>query len=112
MVAGLVGGLGAALAALLVSASGLGSSLGAGAGVAGGGLYTVAMIDIGHRHQGVALVSATSVLVMSYTLGGMMAPALGGVALQWSPQWGFPVLLAAWAVVGTLALWRPMRKHR
>lgn len=75
-------------------------------GGAGGGLYTVAMIDIGHRHQGVALVSATSVLVMSYTLGGMMAPALGGAALQWSPQWGFPALLAVWAAVGTWALWR------
>ena len=75
-------------------------------GGAGGGLYTVAMIDIGHRHQGVALVSATSVLVMSYTFGGMMAPALGGAALQWSPQWGFPALLAAWAAVGTWALWR------
>lgn len=81
-------------------------------GGAGGGLYTVAMIDIGHRHQGVALVSATSVLVMSYTLGGMMAPALGGAALQWSPQWGFPALLAAWAVVGTWALWRPVRNGR
>lgn len=76
-------------------------------GGAGGGLYTVAMIDIGHRHQGVALVSATSVLVMSYTLGGMMAPALGGAALQWSPHWGFPALLAAWAAVGTWALFRP-----
>ena len=75
-------------------------------GGAGGGLYTVAMIDIGHRHQGVALVSATSVLVMSYTFGGMMAPALGGAALQWSPQWGFPALLATWAAVGTWALWR------
>ena len=75
-------------------------------GGAGGGLYTVAMIDIGHRHQGVALVSATSVLVMSYTLGGMMAPALGGAALQWSPQWGFPALLSVWAAVGTWALWR------
>lgn len=75
-------------------------------GAAGGGLYTVAMIDIGNRHQGVALVSATSVLVMSYTFGGMMAPALGGAALQWSPQWGFPALLTVWAAVGTWALWR------
>ena len=73
-------------------------------GGAGGGLYTVAMIDIGHRHQGVALVSATAVLVMSYTLGGMMAPALGGMALQWSPQTGFPLLLAAWALAGVLAI--------
>ena len=149
---GLAIGLGAALAALLVSASGLGSALmmvpigelvdrwgrtrvwrvcaltnllatgllpwvgevGALAwvvavlwGGAGGGLYTVAMIDIGHRHQGVALVSATAVLVLSYTLGGMMAPALGGMALQWSPQWGFPALLAVWAAVGTWALFRP-----
>ena len=146
---GLAIGLGAALAALLVSASGLGSAVmmvpvgelvdrfgrqavwklcalvnlaatlllpwvgEAGAlawliallwGGAGGGLYTVAMIDIGHRYQGVALVSATAVLVMSYTLGGMMAPALGGMALQWSPQTGFPLLLAAWALAGVLAI--------
>lgn len=146
---GLAIGLGAALAALLVSASGLGSAVmmvpvgelvdrfgrqavwklcalvnlaatlllpwvgEAGVlawliallwGGAGGGLYTVAMIDIGHRHQGVALVSATAVLVMSYTLGGMMAPALGGMALQWSPQTGFPLLLAAWALAGVLAI--------
>lgn len=146
---GLAIGLGAALAALLVSASGLGSAVmmvpvGAGVdrwgrravwrgcawlnlgatlllpwvgefgalawviallwGGAGGGLYTVAMIDIGRRHQGVALVSATSVLVMSYTLGGMMAPALGGAALQASPQWGFPALLTTWAVAGLLAI--------
>lgn len=82
-------------------------------GGAGGGLYTVAMIDIGHRHQGVALVSATAVLVMSYTLGGMMAPALGGVALQVSPQWGFPALLTLWAAAGAAVLWlRPDRAPR
>ncbi|HMZ00007.1 MAG TPA: MFS transporter, partial [Burkholderiaceae bacterium] len=146
---GLSIGLGAALAALLVSASGLGSAammlpvgelvdrwgrrtvwlgcallnLGAtlllpwvgqfGAlawliallwGGAGGGLYTVAMIDIGHRHQGVRLVSATAVLVLAYTLGGLLAPALGGVALQFAPQWGFPALLAFWAVAGLAAI--------
>jgi len=146
---GLSIGLGAALAALLVSASGLGSAammlpvgelvdrwgrrgvwlacallnLGAtlllpwvgqfGAlawliallwGGAGGGLYTVAMIDIGHRHQGVSLVSATAVLVLAYTIGGMLAPALGGVALQFAPQWGFPALLAFWAVAGVAAI--------
>jgi MFS family permease len=75
-------------------------------GGAGGALYTLAMVAIGHRHQGVALVNATAVLVLSYTAGGMLAPALGGAALQWAPQWGFPVLLAVVAALGLAALLR------
>ena len=69
-------------------------------------VYTVAMIDIGHRHQGVALVSATAVLVMSYTAGGVLAPALGAAALQWAPVFGFPALLI---VIASAGLWRLMR---
>ena len=75
-------------------------------GGAGGSLYTLAMIDIGSRERGITLVNSTAVLVMAYTLGGVLAPALSGAALQWSPAFGFPgllLLVAAWC------LWRLLR---
>ena len=69
-------------------------------GGAGGCLYTLAMIDIGSREQGITLVNSTAVLVLSYTLGGVLAPALGAAALQWAPTIGFPVLLLSVAGLG------------
>jgi hypothetical protein len=73
-------------------------------GGAGGCLYTLAMIDIGDREVGLALVNGTAVLVMAYTLGGVLAPGLGGLALQLSPAVGFPALLLLIAGVGVAAL--------
>lgn len=75
-------------------------------GGAGGCLYTMAMIDIGSREQGITLVNSTAVLVLSYTLGGVLAPALGAAALQWSPTVGFPALLLVVASLGCWLLWR------
>jgi MFS family permease len=69
-------------------------------GGAGGSLYTLAMIDIGSREDGITLVNSTAVLVLSYTLGGVLAPALGAAALQWAPTLGFPVLLLSVAGLG------------
>lgn len=62
-------------------------------GGAGGALYTLAMIDIGSREEGITLVNSTAVLVLSYTLGGALAPALGSAMLEWAPVLGFPTLL-------------------
>jgi TRAP-type C4-dicarboxylate transport system permease large subunit len=72
-------------------------------GGAGGALYTLAMVEIGHRHKGVALVNATAVLVLSYTVGGTLAPVLGAAALQWDAQRAFPALLAGVAVCAWMA---------
>lgn len=71
-------------------------------GGAGAALYTLAMVQIGARHQGVALVNSTAVLVLAYTAGGMLAPAAGGLMLQWAPGLGFPALLLG---VAALGLW-------
>ncbi|MDO8904363.1 MFS transporter [Hydrogenophaga sp.] len=75
-------------------------------GGAGGCLYTLAMIDIGSREEGVTLVNSTAVLVLSYTLGGVLAPALGAAALQWYPTLGFPAVLLLVAGVGVWLLQR------
>ncbi|MBL8350709.1 MAG: MFS transporter [Burkholderiaceae bacterium] len=72
-------------------------------GGAGASLYTLAMVQIGARHQGVALVNSTAVLVLAYTAGGMVAPAAGALMLQYAPALGFPALLLA---VAALGLWR------
>lgn len=75
-------------------------------GGAGGCLYTLAMIDIGSREQGITLINSTAVLVMSYTLGSTAASASSGALLQWAPTVGFPVLLASVAFIGLVALIR------
>jgi MFS family permease len=75
-------------------------------GGAGGCLYTLAMIDIGSREQGITLVNSTAVLVLAYTAGGVLAPALGAASLQWSPRLGFPMLLVAVAALGVWLLRR------
>lgn len=76
-------------------------------GGAGGCLYTLAMIDIGSREEGITLVNSTAVLVLSYTLGGVLAPVLGAAALQWAPTLGFPVLLLGVAALGVWLLREP-----
>ncbi len=78
-------------------------------GGAGGSLYTLAMIDIGSREEGITLVNSTAVLVLSYTLGGVLAPALGAAMLDWAPAIGFPALLLAVAGPGW---WLLRREHR
>jgi len=74
-------------------------------GGAGGATYTLAMADAGARGTGVALVNFTAVLVLSYTLGGSVAPLLGGLALSAAPGWGLPALMVAVAVIGWVVLW-------
>jgi MFS family permease len=75
-------------------------------GGAGGVLYTLAMIDIGNRETGIRLVSGTAVLVLVYTAGGMVAPAIGAAALQISPSVGFPLVLCSVAALGLILLAR------
>lgn len=67
------------------------------------------MIDIGSREEGITLVNSTAVLVLSYTLGGVLAPMLGAASLQWSPRLGFPALLL---VVAGLGVWVLRRRGR
>lgn len=79
-------------------------------GGAGGSLYTLAMIDIGSRETGVTLVNSTAVLVLTYTFGSMCASAVSGILLQWSPAFGFPLLLAVVAGLGCFALAKARRQ--
>ena len=73
-------------------------------GACGGALYTLAMIDIGAREKGMALVNSTAVLVLTYTLGGLTASAASGALIEGSLLLGFPSLLLAVAATGLVAL--------
>jgi hypothetical protein len=67
------------------------------------------MTDIGSREKGITLVNSTAVLVLTYTLGGLMASGLSGALIDWSPGVAFPAVLVLVAAVGLAAL---VRSHR
>src|SRR5471032_1108576 len=79
-------------------------------GAAGGALYTLAMVDIGAREKGLTLVNSTAVLVLTYTLGGLVASALSGALIDWSPTLAFPLLLTGLALAGCVALMRHQQR--
>lgn len=78
-------------------------------GGAGGVLYMMAMTDIGSREKGITLVNSTAVLVLTYTLGGLVASGVSGALIDWSPDVAFPAVLVAVSAVGLAAL---IRSHR
>ncbi len=78
-------------------------------GAAGGALYTLAMVDIGAREKGLTLVNSTAVLVLTYTLGGLVASGASGALIDCSPTLGFPALLLTVATTGLIALFRTRR---
>ena len=79
-------------------------------GACGGALYTLAMIDIGAREKGITLVNSTAVLVLTYTLGGLVASAASGALIQWSSSLAFPLVLTGVACVGVIALFSARRQ--
>lgn len=75
-------------------------------GAAGGTLYTLTMLDIGSRERGITLVNSTSVLVLTYTLGALVASSSAGALLDWSPGRVFPGAACAVAASACWVLWR------
>ena len=76
-------------------------------GAATGGLYTLAMITVGHAYRGVALIGATAALVFAYSAGGALGPALAGVAVEAGGGTGFAGLVFPVACGGLLLLRAP-----
>ena len=78
-------------------------------GSAGGTLYTLTMFDIGSRETGITLVNSTAVLVLTYTLGALVASSAAGLMLDWSASVGLSVMLMTVAGGGVLAFARSAR---
>jgi MFS family permease len=79
-------------------------------GGAGGTLYMMSMTDIGSREKGITLVNSTAVLVLTYTLGGLVASGISGALIDWSPGVAFPAVLVLVSALGLAALWRAQGK--
>ena len=79
-------------------------------GGAGGTLYMMAMTDIGSREKGLTLVNSTAVLVLTYTLGGLVASGISGALIDWSPGVAFPGVLVLVAALGWFVLRRAYRR--
>lgn len=73
-------------------------------GAAGAALYTLSMVDIGTRDKGLALVNSTSVLVLTYTFGGLVASSVSGWLMDQSLRIGLPLVLVLVASSGVTAL--------
>ena len=78
-------------------------------GASGSALYTLCMTDIGARQKGTSLVNSTAVLVLNYTLGGLVASGISGALIEWSAGVAFPAVLILVAGMGLAAL---LRTHR
>jgi len=76
----------------------------------GGGLYTLSAIRLGNTLHGGNLISAISVAVTGYTLGGIFGPLIGGAILSVWPQNGLAVFYVGIGMVtlGGLILERLM----
>jgi len=74
-------------------------------GGAGGGLYTLAMIDLGEEGSG-RLIRMTCLLVMSYTIGAMLGPLVSGASIAWAPRYGLTWTLAVLSASLWCYLWR------
>jgi MFS family permease len=69
-------------------------------GAAGGCLYTLAMTGMAQRFSGSKVLTATTLMVMSYTIGGIIGPAVAGYAVEWSPLMGPMLLFIVASVIG------------
>lgn len=78
-------------------------------GGVGGAVYTLVVIELGHRLAGAALVRAMGLLVTAYTIGSTAGPALGGALFDRAGLAGLAgALLGAGMFVALLA-WRAVR---
>lgn len=75
-------------------------------GGVGGCLYTLSMINVGSSTRGNELINATAVLVLAYTTGGVLAPFLGGIFLDVSPQIGVTALFVVTGFLGLFAVYK------
>jgi MFS family permease len=77
-------------------------------GGAAGGLYTLAIVRIGDRFRGGALITANAFVGILWGIGGLLGPLLGGASMEALNPQGLMLFVAAGAVAFLLS----MLKHR
>jgi len=59
------------------------------------GIYTVAMVLIGHRFRGADLAAASALFGVMWGSGSILGPSVGGLAMDFSGSHGLPLALTA-----------------
>jgi MFS family permease len=72
-------------------------------GGAAGGLYTLAIVRIGDRFRGGALITANAFVGILWGVGGLLGPLLGGASMQALNPQGLMLFVAAGAVAFLLS---------
>lgn len=75
-------------------------------GGVGGAVYTLVIVELGHRLAGSALVKAIGLLVTGYSIGTAAGPSLGGAAFDAAGLHGLAALLLVLGIAGGWQSWR------
>ena len=81
-------------------------------GGVGGSIYTLVVIELGHRLAGTGLLRAMSLLVSAYTLGTAGGPVTGGWLFDTYGLRGLAATLLLLACIGAGLAWRAGRGRR
>ena len=75
-------------------------------GAFGGGLQTLVYLHVAISQRGSGVVLGMATMALGFTLGTLVGPALGGVAVQASPRHGFALLLGTMALAVLMVVMR------
>ena len=78
-------------------------------GGVGGAVYTLIVIELGHRLAGGSLVKAMGLLVSAYTGGTVFGPVLGGWLFDLAGLQGLALALLVCGLLGAALAWRALR---
>lgn len=77
-------------------------------GGVGGAVYTLMIVELGHRLSGAALVRAIGVLVTAYSLGTAVGPIVGGALFDAGGLHTLAAVLLALSALGIGITWRTL----
>ncbi len=102
------------LTALLPWAFGLGAPAQVLSFILGGvvlGFYTVALAVVGDEVSARDLASANAAFLIMFQLGGIIGPAVTGLAMEFNPIWGYVISLCCMMALGALLVGRWRTKN-
>ena len=82
-------------------------------GGVGYGVYTMALVELGNRFAGTALVAGNAAFGLMWGVGGIIGPPGSGLAIQAIGAPGLPYVIASLSgILVTFALYRTMARRR
>jgi MFS family permease len=82
-------------------------------GGVGYGVYTMALIELGNRFSGAALVAGNAAFALMWGVGGIVGPPISGTVIDGLGAVGLPLLMATLsASLAVFAIYRALRRSR